>query len=64
MLSRRKTLFAGLATGLLTQAANAAQQPANWPDYPLKRSICGPAPRPARIADHATRSWARIPRPK
>lgn len=36
MLSRRETLLASLATGLLSKAANAAQQPGTWPAYPAE----------------------------
>ncbi len=35
MLSRRETLFAGVATGLLSSAARAAQS-GTWPDFPAE----------------------------
>jgi acetyl esterase/lipase len=50
MLSRRDTLLAGLATGLLAQAANAAQQPGTWPDYPAEEIDLWPGTPPGAPA--------------
>lgn len=36
MLSRRDTLLAGFATGLLATAAEATQHPGVWPDFPAE----------------------------
>jgi acetyl esterase/lipase len=50
MLSRRETLFAGLATGVLAQAANAASQPGTWPAYPAEEIDLWPGTPPGAPA--------------
>src|SRR5919199_1089917 len=50
MLSRRETLLAGLATGLLAKAADAAQQPGSWPAYPAEEIDLWPGTPPGAPA--------------
>lgn len=50
MLSRRETLLAGLATGLLSQAANAAQQAGTWPASPAEEIDLWPGTPPGATA--------------
>jgi len=50
MLSRRETLLAGLATGLLAQAANAAPQPGTWPASPAEEIDLWPGTPPGAPA--------------
>ena len=50
MLSRRETLLAGLATGLLASAADAAQQPGTWPEFPAEEIDLWPGTPPGAPA--------------
>jgi acetyl esterase/lipase len=50
MLTRRETLMAGLATGLLAQAAEAAQRPGTWPAFPAEEIDLWPGTPPGAPA--------------
>jgi len=50
MLSRRETLLAGLATGMLATPAQAAQHPGVWPDFPAEEIDLWPGTPPGAPA--------------
>jgi acetyl esterase/lipase len=50
MLSRRETLLAGLATGLLAKAADAAERPGTWPAFPAEEIDLWPGTPPGAPA--------------
>src|SRR3954467_12791771 len=50
MLSRREALFAGVASGLLSAPARAAQQSATWPAFPAEEIELWPGTPPGAPA--------------
>jgi acetyl esterase/lipase len=50
MLTRRETLLAGVASGLLAKAADAAQHPGTWPAFPAEEIDLWPGTPPGAPA--------------